>query len=123
MGFIKRRTAVLIISFFTAGAIAAAAVVYKISYTVKGSPVTRNIVFNDAAVWQNDYDLKFKNHNYIITETAVSDKDIDKKLQETCCEENGDNFEVYTIKNVFNYRQLAVKTRYGYLIANKVNSK
>lgn len=120
VGFISRKTTAIIISCFAAFAVISAATVYKISYKVVGIPVTENAVFPDEPVFKENYSLEYKNSKYIATRNIVDQKSINQKIDTVIKESSGRKaFEIYSIKNVCNYRQIAVKTKFGFIIAER----
>lgn len=120
MGFISKKATAIIISCFAACTIISAAAVYKISYKAVGSPMTDNAVFPDDPVWQDAYSLEYKNSRYEVTRNVVNQNCIKQKIDTAVKQDSGGKvFEIYSIKDVWNYRQIAVKTKFGYIIADK----
>jgi hypothetical protein len=72
---------------------------------------------NSASEWSEELILTFKDKTYSITKEKTNE--IDKPIGSISYHGNGAVFSLYSINNIDNYDKIAVKTKYGYLIAAK----
>jgi hypothetical protein len=92
---------------------------YKYTYKVSGTPVTDSVVFSDAMAWSDILKYDYNGYDYTVSKEVIPSTLVDTKITTAVWNGGGELYEVYSIKNVWNYRQIAIKTKYGYLIANK----
>jgi hypothetical protein len=72
---------------------------------------------NSASEWSDKLILTFKENTYTVTKNKTNE--IDKPIGVISYHGNGAVFSLYSIKNIDNNDKIAVKTKYGYLIAAK----
>jgi hypothetical protein len=76
-----------------------------------------NQIENVASEWSENLILTFNGNTYKVTKEKTND--INQRISEISYHGNGAIFPLYSIKNIKNYDEIAVKTKSGYLIATK----
>lgn len=93
-----------------------------LTLSITGWPVTNKVVFASAAPWNTYLRYDYKGYDYSVTNNVVPPILVGRKIGWAIWNgsiNSNDAYEMYTIKFEWNYRQIAFKTKYGYLIANK----
>lgn len=71
--------------------------------------------------WSNELVLSYNGYVYIVTDQKTQEDD--KIIGQIGYHKIGKTFTLYSIKNVDDYSKIAVKTKEGFLLANKTNKK
>ena len=94
--------------------------IYRFTFSVTGTPVTDKVIYPDAMAWDYVLLYNYKGYDYSVTKNVIPSNLIDKKITYAGWNTvGGEGYDVYSIKYVWNYNQIAVKTKHGYLLANK----
>lgn len=118
----KTRTKGIIIAASAIAAVAFSFAVHKLTFVVTGSPVTEKIIFPNALPWNYSLIYNYKDYDYSVTRMIIPPDEVDQKIDTAAWNgPQGERYDVYSIKNVQHWRQLAIQTRYGYLLANRAN--
>lgn len=122
MSFIKTRAKIIVIAVLVIIVLVVSLAIYKLTFSVSGSPGTGNVVFSDAMPWNYSLIYDYKDFDYSVTKNVIPSKYVDKKIDTAVWNgPGGEMYDIYSIKSIWNYKQLAIKTKYGYLLANRAN--
>lgn len=116
----KMRSKVIIIVGSAIIVLAVSLGVYRLNFTVSGSPVTGKVVFPEAMSWNYSLIYNYKDFDYSVTRNVIPSESVGRKIGTAGWNgPAGGLYDIYSIKNVWNGKQLAIKTKYGYLLANR----
>lgn len=95
-------------------------VMYELTFSFSGEPVGSKVIFPNAMAWDYHLNYTYKGYNYTVTKNIISPSLVGQKIDRQGWMGNiGAVFDMYSIKTELTYKQIAIKTKYGYLIANK----
>lgn len=98
--------------------------IYTLTFSITGKPVTEKVVFPDAMAWNYKLVLIYKGYNYSVTDNVIPSSLIDRKLDTLQWNGvGGEGYDIYSIKTEWTHKQIAIKTKYGYLLANRTNKQ
>lgn len=115
----KKKPVIIVSSVLAVFLIVGAFFIYKLNYTVRGTHVTETIVFADAMQWNDILNYNYNGYNYTVTKNVLRNDQVGEKIAVAAWNGGGQMYNVYSVKGVCFDKQIAIKTKYGYLIANK----